>query len=92
VQLWRESDILNRFVEKVKQGIWASVMHGFAFDWPATEVAPLEPAAGRPPVGTVPNVSSPQGDGRRNAPPARFQSPAQNAASHPFEVGDWLLG
>jgi hypothetical protein len=43
----------------------------------ATEVAPEEPAAGRPPAWTEASISSTQVGDRRNAPSARFQSPAQ---------------
>ncbi|MEP7190097.1 MAG: DUF2298 domain-containing protein, partial [Roseiflexaceae bacterium] len=51
--------------------------------WPAIEIAPGKPAAGRPPTGTANSTPSTQVDDRRNAPAARFQSPAQKAGLHP---------
>jgi hypothetical protein len=42
----------------------------------------MQPAAGRPPTWTEISIACTQVDARRNAPQARFQSPAQKDTSH----------
>jgi len=67
------STCTNGQIKRADDAEGGGVMHSFAG---TIEIAAAEPAAGRPPAWTEDTIPSTQVDGRRDAPAARFQSPA----------------